>query len=757
MGLHAVATESWKVSESYLKTAEIALVSDQSDQETLPFPVRSAADKFSGRTLKALIDVHPPDDVDGMMVWCAGEQLIRGDAAGIRRHLMGTPARTYLPVHFPCLTELDLICIQPRLVSRGATVERIGTNVRIAGNTNPSADFREALQASDQPWAGLQLSILDEMRSPGAGIELLAKLWLERRWHPSVASLVLRNLIVLMIRHDREAEARSLLKQGLKIFPHYSELWYISALLAAKDKSISHVMACLRRATEKSDATLVGSGGEKSYRAHWLMAQTMEPSGEQHMILHHYRSGLLARPAFEPSVIGLLGQRLPFDAAYRLRLELCPLARRESKYFEPVFYFLLLHRQLDSALRLLNSVALPEGHYLKYLREYQSVASAYGPAIRRSGRPGLVLTGPFCITSSFARVNREIGISLVQSKEFQAALEPQGVARLPLSQLANSEILARGLYSRPEHCDLTIRHHWPPDFRAVQGGKLVTIVPWEYGAVPVRWVREIRESKAELWVPSEFVRGVFVRAGVASESIKVLPYGIDPASFHAKGPVGRPARVRGFVFLFVGGVIERKGVDLLAKAYVSTFTSKDDVTLVIKEQGSNSFYQNSKLLKSIQQLSRKKGTPRVVILRQEMTDEELASLYRGADAFVLPYRGEGFGMPLLEALACGTPVITTSLGPAREFCPAESSWFLDAKEVPMQFPPTYLGELSGNCTWFEPDLGHLSALMRRAYEERKELRRFSAQSSESVTQQYAWPALLARYHQRIRELTSDAS
>ena len=64
--------------------------------------------------------------------------------------------------------------------------------------------------------------------------------------------------------------------------------------------------------------------------------------------------------------------------------------------------------------------------------------------------------------------------------------------------------------------------------------------------------------------------------------------------------------------------------------------------------------------------------PRVVLLDDDLSDEEMAALYRACDVLVHPYRGEGFAMPVLEAMACGLPVIVTGGGPTDEFCPPDA-------------------------------------------------------------------------------------
>ncbi len=90
----------------------------------------------------------------------------------------------------------------------------------------------------------------------------------------------------------------------------------------------------------------------------------------------------------------------------------------------------------------------------------------------------------------------------------------------------------------------------------------------------MQWVREINQNVDELWVPSEFVRGVFITGGVSPRKLRVIPYGVDDEVFRPEGSRWRPEGSRGFAFLFVGGVIERKGLDLLAEAYEAAFRPK---------------------------------------------------------------------------------------------------------------------------------------------------------------------------------------
>ncbi|MDE3137260.1 MAG: glycosyltransferase family 4 protein, partial [Acidobacteriota bacterium] len=506
--------------------------------------------------------------------------------------------------------------------------------------------------------------------------------------------------------------------------------------------------------TRRGNPRLVGSGGENSYRAHWLVGTLGEGAGNESVAFQQYRVGLYARSAFEPSVVSLLKHRFPEDAMRQLAYDLAALARREPKYLEPVFYYLLLHGKVDVGRRILETHAMNS----VARRLFGERLVAFSPA-RDGGhghvQPGVCLTGPLFVHSSLARINRELAATLLESRTICACLEPHGFATRRHSEFARWETLEIGLMRRSPVMQLTIRHHWPPNFRRPLQGRLAVILPWEYGAVPRRWIEGIRRSVDEVWVPSAFVRRVLVEGGAPAERVRVVPNGVDTSVFRPEGPRSKLAGAKGFVFLFVGGAIPRKGVDLLAKAYCRAFSSRDDVTLVVKEIGSSTFYRHMSLVKELR--GGRRNGPHLEVLSDEVDDESLAALYRAADAFVLPYRAEGFAMPVAEAMACGKPVIVTAAGPAPEFVPGELGYWVPARRVLVPEPAPPLGALAGDFTWFEPDVDALAARLREVYENRVEAARRGAAGSEHIRHTLAWQRIGRLYLDRVEALVSTGA
>jgi glycosyltransferase involved in cell wall biosynthesis len=340
-------------------------------------------------------------------------------------------------------------------------------------------------------------------------------------------------------------------------------------------------------------------------------------------------------------------------------------------------------------------------------------------------------TGDQHAVSSLATVNREVAGRLQRDGilvERDALDGPVGDAPLP----------------RP--ADIEIRHAWPPDFTGRGIGRLALIQPWEFGAVPCDWQRPLLDVVDEVWVPSEYVARMYRGAGLDDDRVRVVPNGVDLERFTPDGPALDlpPARVR---LLFVGGTIYRKGVDLLIEAFGEAFAGDPSVVLVVKDMGGASFYKGINLGEPIRALQ---ASGRVVYIDRDLSDDEVAALYRACDVLVHPYRGEGFAMPVLEAMACARPVIVTAGGPTDEFVPDEACWRIPSAPKPMaKFPM----ETVGTPTMLEPDVGALRELLRAAVAD-AEGRAERGRAGRIAAEGYAWERIADLYAAEVRRLAA---
>jgi glycosyltransferase involved in cell wall biosynthesis len=296
-----------------------------------------------------------------------------------------------------------------------------------------------------------------------------------------------------------------------------------------------------------------------------------------------------------------------------------------------------------------------------------------------------------------------------------------------------------------------VAHQWPPVFEAPSDGPFVLYQPWEFGEIPAAWVEPIRTSVDEVWTPSEYSRQAFTRAGLAPELIRVVPNGVDLERFSAAGAAYRLPTSKRTVFLFVGGTTYRKGIDLLLEAYGEAFSADDDVCLVVKSFGAQTVYRGQGGLPELRAFAARPGAPELVLLEHDLAFEEIPTLYRAADCLVQPYRGEGFCLPALEALASGLPVIVTAGGPTDDFSSPACAWQLPSRTIPLPanaLGPAYLP--AGGGTLLEPDRRALVAALRAATD--PAARAAKAATAREHAARFGWPAAAAVVTERLAAL-----
>jgi glycosyltransferase involved in cell wall biosynthesis/FMN phosphatase YigB (HAD superfamily)/tetratricopeptide (TPR) repeat protein len=359
--------------------------------------------------------------------------------------------------------------------------------------------------------------------------------------------------------------------------------------------------------------------------------------------------------------------------------------------------------------------------------------------------------GSFLDHGSLSHVNREMTAALQTLPGIHLQRVSNGAAAVTGFEKLACEISA----TASSDAVVTVRHAWPPDWKRPQNGKLAVIQPWEFGALPEQWIKA-SASVDEFWVPSEYVRHVYVESGVAADKVVVVPNGVDPEKFNPQAAPMKLATRKIFKFLFVGGTIFRKGPDLLLKAYLENFTAADDVCLVIKDFGGKTVYAGQTFEAQIRAAQAQPNAPEILYLNGEMPPESLPGLYTACDCLVLPYRGEGFGLPALEAMACGLSVIVTAGGATDDFVQDDFGWRIPARRG-------FIGreisgmKLSGPGWLLEPDGVALGRFLREAFANPAETHRRGQLGALHARECCSWQKSAAIAAVRIRELASKSS
>jgi glycosyltransferase involved in cell wall biosynthesis len=356
-----------------------------------------------------------------------------------------------------------------------------------------------------------------------------------------------------------------------------------------------------------------------------------------------------------------------------------------------------------------------------------------------AGSPALYWRGAFAATHSLAHVNRSLCAALLR-----AGVD---VARLPTDG-AKADATPR------TDAVPVVTHGWPPVLKPPSRGPWIAFQPWEYGSMPQTWLVPFRDRAAETWVYTEWNRARYVDDGLPKERVATIPLGIDPALFKPDAaPLPRlleaaPSARR---FLFVGGTIRRKGVDVLLLAWRRAFRRGDDVALIVKDFCKGGAYRGQTQDDAIRAAAADQDVAPIVYVDDDLPETDLKRLYASCDVLVHPYRGEGFGLPVLEALACGKPAIVTKGGACDAFCDRESALFVAADRVPVRAPEPLVKE----GFLLEPVVDQLVALLRLAARHPERMRAMGAAAATRVAREWTWDRSAAVVVERLKLLAAS--
>jgi len=241
----------------------------------------------------------------------------------------------------------------------------------------------------------------------------------------------------------------------------------------------------------------------------------------------------------------------------------------------------------------------------------------------------------------------------------------------------------------------------------------------------------------QVWVPSAWGREQLIANGLDPKLCHMVPEGVNSALYHPYYP-----RVESPIlsYLITGKYELRKSIIETVYAWHQEFGTDPAVELVIK---TNHFVNQTDKYNELSGWIESQGMTNVRVLWGTTAQADMIDLYQQSHIFVLPTKGEGWGLPLIEAAAVGLPIITTWHSAHTEFLQHISSSVISVEHdmVPIAceeykfFYPTEDGDWG---QWAQPRIHSIRQALRTARDNYAELQTRARDNSTIIRKAFSW-------------------
>ena len=309
-----------------------------------------------------------------------------------------------------------------------------------------------------------------------------------------------------------------------------------------------------------------------------------------------------------------------------------------------------------------------------------------------------------------------------------------------------NDVWAAAERSRPE--DINISFVSMPIHGHYKGANIQWVV-FESTRVPPT-IMSTMLAADQIWVPSKWGRNTLIANGAEADRCWVMPEGVDSAKYHPYSPRADASKMS---YLITGKYELRKSIIETIYAWAQEFGNDPDVELVVK---SNHFANQTEKYNELNGWLGTIGITNVRVLWGSISQADLVDLYQQSHVFVLPTKGEGWGLPLIEAAAVGLPIITTMHSGHTEFLqPIQSSVIpveFDPAPIACEeykfFYPTKDGDW-GN--WVQPRIDSIRQALRTSRDNYTALSAQAIANSEIIRRDFSWDQCVFRAMQILHK------
>ena len=265
---------------------------------------------------------------------------------------------------------------------------------------------------------------------------------------------------------------------------------------------------------------------------------------------------------------------------------------------------------------------------------------------------------------------------------------------------------------------------------------------WESTLQPQQYFDKLLEFD-ELWVPSKWQKECTIKQGYPEDKIKVVPEGVDIHTFFPDEVEHELTLDGRFKFFLAGRWDYRKSVKEIIETFLKTFSEEDPVDLIISVDNP---FSNDGLNSTEERLEHYGLKDKRIKILHFPSREDYIKLLKSTNCFVSCARSEGWNLPLIEAMACGTPSIYSNCSGQLEFAQDKGIPVNILGEKPVNAgTQNHFNESVGN--YYEPDFDDLRVKMLEVVNKYQFYKEKALNESYFIRKNFSW--------KRVSEIASE--
>ncbi|WWT39291.1 methyltransferase FkbM [Microcystis phage Mel-JY01] len=276
------------------------------------------------------------------------------------------------------------------------------------------------------------------------------------------------------------------------------------------------------------------------------------------------------------------------------------------------------------------------------------------------------------------------------------------------------------------------RHHY---FWQEYNGISIAYNAWETTRQPDDFFNQLKKF-TQVWVPSEWQRQCTIEQGISENKVKVVPEGVDVETFKPINDSIIPNRI--FKFVLVGRWDYRKSTKEIIETFKRAFGNSENVKLIVNID--NPFATDG-LLTTEDRFEKYNLFSDNIEIVHHLDKNDYVHLLKTADCFISCARGEGWNLPLIEAMACGIPSIYSDWGGQLEYANGRGIPIRILQEVSSDISPEnsyYSWSIGAPGNFAEPDFNHLYEMLNDVYSNYSSYKKRALKDSDEIRSIFTW-------------------